>query len=89
MINLINPNQPTRQLKHVIPQRNDNELRVLGALLDVGGYDGDLFTTRQHTSISNTHSPSQASSLRVVKVLTFRKSNAASISSITYNGVGR
>ncbi len=42
MINLIHAHQPRRQLKHVVPQGNDDELGVLGAFFDVGGYDGDL-----------------------------------------------
>jgi hypothetical protein len=27
---------------HVVSQRDDNKLRVLGSLFDVGGHDGDL-----------------------------------------------
>ena len=42
MINLIHPHQSRRQLKHVIPQRNNDELGVFRAFFNVRGYDGDL-----------------------------------------------
>ena len=68
------------KLEHVVAQGDDDELGVLGALLDVVGDDGDLQVRKCQFSV-------------VVKegergVLTFRKSNAASISSMTYSGVG-
>lgn len=43
VIDFVNTNQSGRELEHVISQRNDNELGVLSAFFDVGGYDGDLF----------------------------------------------
>ena len=42
MINLVNTDQARSQFKHVIPQRNDDELSVLGAFFDVTRHDGDL-----------------------------------------------
>lgn len=42
MIDLVNADQPRGKFEHVVTQRNNNELRVLGAFFDVGGYDGDL-----------------------------------------------
>lgn len=42
MINLVNTNQPRRKLKHIIPQRNNNELRVLSSLLDIRRDDGHV-----------------------------------------------
>ena len=42
MINLVHADQPGRQLEHVVPEGNDNELRVLGAFFDVGCHDGNL-----------------------------------------------
>ena len=39
MIDLVNSDQSLRELKHVVPQRDDNELCVLRALFDVGRYD--------------------------------------------------
>ncbi|KAI6756206.1 hypothetical protein HG530_011942 [Fusarium avenaceum] len=46
MIDLVHANQPRRELKHVVAQRDDDELGVLGALLDVVGNDRDLRTIR-------------------------------------------
>lgn len=43
MINLIDTDQPGRELEHVVPEGNDDELGVLGAFFDVGGDDGDLW----------------------------------------------
>lgn len=42
MVHLIYTHEPARKLKHVIAQGDDDELSVLGALLDVGGHDRDL-----------------------------------------------
>lgn len=42
MIDLVNANQPLRQFKHVIPQRNDDELSILRALFDVSRNDRHL-----------------------------------------------
>jgi len=42
MIDLIHAHQPRRELEHVIPQRDDDELRILRPLLDVRRYDRDL-----------------------------------------------
>ena len=42
MIYLIDSHQARGKLKHVVAERNDDELGVFGALFDVGGYDGDL-----------------------------------------------
>lgn len=42
MIDLVDPDQPLRKLKHVIAQRDDDELGILGTFFDVGGYDRDL-----------------------------------------------
>lgn len=35
VIDLIDPHQPLRQLEHIIPQTDNNELCVLCALLDI------------------------------------------------------
>lgn len=42
MVDLVNTHQPRRQLKHVVAQRDDNELGIARALLDVGSDNGDL-----------------------------------------------
>ncbi len=42
MVHLIHTHQSRGKLKHVVAQRDDDELRVFGALFDVGGYDGYL-----------------------------------------------
>ena len=34
-VSLVDSDQPIGKLKHVIPQRDDNELGILGALFDV------------------------------------------------------
>jgi hypothetical protein len=101
MIDFVHAHQPRRELKHVVAQRDDDELGVLGALLDVVGNDRDLRTMlvrvriqrmkgstwNAHASV-NTGGRIAAECLRVRVVLTFLKSNAASISSMTYRGVG-
>lgn len=38
----VDPNKPVRQLEHVVPQADDDELRVLGSLLDVVCHNGDV-----------------------------------------------
>lgn len=89
MIDLVDTDQPLRQLEHVVAQRDDDELGVLGALFDVGGDDRDLlgwgWSVRR---LLRNLSPVLEAVAAAVK-LTFLKSNAASISSMTYNGVGR
>ena len=42
MIDLIHPDQPRRQLEHIIPEGNNNKLSILGALLDIRRDDGDI-----------------------------------------------
>lgn len=42
MIDLVHAHQPRRKLKHVVAQRDDDELGVLGTLLDVVCDDRDL-----------------------------------------------
>ena len=91
MIDLINPHQPLRQLKHVISQADDDELRILGSFFDIGCYDGDLLLfERKGKQISLSEriacdgmrwdwGREESESI----VLTFLKSRAASISSMT------
>lgn len=43
MVDLVHAHQSSCQLKHVVAQRDDDELRVLSPLLDVICYDRDLF----------------------------------------------
>jgi hypothetical protein len=42
VVDLIHADQPRSELEHVIAQRNDDELRILGALLDISSNDRDL-----------------------------------------------
>lgn len=42
VVDLVHADQPGRQLEHVVSEGDDDELGVLGALLDVVGDDGDL-----------------------------------------------
>jgi hypothetical protein len=35
MVDLVDPYQPFRKFKHIISQTDDDELRILGSLLDV------------------------------------------------------
>lgn len=42
VVHLVHAHEPRRELKHVVAQRDDDELRVLGALLDIVGHDGHL-----------------------------------------------
>ena len=52
MIHLVDPHQPFRKLKHVVSQRDHDELRVLGAFFDVAGYDRHLWTDISITSMA-------------------------------------
>ena len=76
MIDLVHSNESRGELEHVVSQGDDDELSILRSLLDITGNNRDL-------------------PLLVLKItnwqrweLTFLKSNAASISSMTYSGVG-
>lgn len=42
VVDLVDADEAGRELKHVVAQRDDDELRVLGAFFDVVGHDGDL-----------------------------------------------
>ncbi len=42
MVDLVYTNQSGGELKHVVAQRDHDELGVLGALLDIACNDGDL-----------------------------------------------
>lgn len=42
VVRLVDADQPVRQLEHVGPQRDDDELGVPGPLLDVVGHDGHV-----------------------------------------------
>ena len=35
MIDLVNANQTGCQLEHIVPQGNDDKLRILGSLFDI------------------------------------------------------
>lgn len=87
MIHLVHAHEPAGELKHVVAEGDDDELCVLGAFFDVGGYDGDLL------SVSPVLWSLRVTPVKKVKgevrwLLTLRKSSAASISSMTYSGVG-
>ena len=43
MVNLVHTHKSRRQLKHIISERDNDELGVLGAFFNVRGYDRDLF----------------------------------------------
>ena len=104
MVNLVHAYEPRGQLKHVVSERNDDELGVLGALLDVIRHDRDLlqeglvsgykgkvmsFNHRAVTQLPSIMERAKRTGSRAIKgVLTFLKSRAASISSMTYRGVG-
>ena len=42
MIDFIHADQPSCELKHVVTQRNDNELSVLGPFGNIRGDNGNL-----------------------------------------------
>jgi hypothetical protein len=42
VVDLVHTNQSRGQLEHVVAQGDDDELRVLGPLLDIVGYNRDL-----------------------------------------------
>lgn len=42
MVDLVYSNQSTRELEHVVPQRDDDKLCVFGSFLDVRCYNRDL-----------------------------------------------
>ena len=41
IIGLVDPNETVRHLKHIIPQRNHDKLRILRPLLDVVRHDAN------------------------------------------------
>lgn len=42
MVDLVNPNQPLRKLKHIISQTDNDELCVFRAFFDISCHDRDL-----------------------------------------------
>ncbi len=42
VVHLVHTHQPGRELKHVVAERDDDELGIFGPFLDVVGHDGDL-----------------------------------------------
>lgn len=71
---------------------------ILGALLDIVGHNGDLMTVFVSAGTDKRTEPSwdttrpkkkkEEDNRKKKGALTFLKSKAASISSMTYNGVG-
>lgn len=49
VVDLVHANKTRRKLKHVVAQRDDNELSVLRALLDVARNDRHLCTLVPHS----------------------------------------
>jgi hypothetical protein len=89
VVDLVHAHQPRRQLEHVVPERDDDELGVLRPLLDVVGDNRHLSTQHvSHPVISSTHTRGARHGQGRGCKLTFLKSSAASISSMTYSGVG-
>lgn len=43
MIDLVHPNQSGRELEHVVAQRDDDKLGILGTLLNIARNNGDLW----------------------------------------------
>lgn len=85
MVDLVHADQPRSEFEHVVAQGDDDELRVLGALLDISSDNGDLQKVKPKIS-KHVHSTRSVSFQH--GRLTFLKSSAASISSMTYKGVG-
>ena len=87
VVDLVHAHEAGGKLKHVVAQGDDDKLGVLGALFDVVGHDGHLVVVVQSVYIAE-----RVRMEREMKgwpgLLTFLKSNAASISSMTYSGVG-
>ena len=42
LVRLVDSNQSVRKLKHIVAQADDDELGILGSLLDIVGHDGDV-----------------------------------------------
>ena len=42
VVGLVDPDQPRRQLEHVVSERDDDELSLLRAVFDVIGDNGDI-----------------------------------------------
>lgn len=51
MIDLVHAHQPRRELEHVIPQRDNDELGVLGAFLDVARHNRHLFHSQSPSAL--------------------------------------
>lgn len=47
MVYFVDADESCRELKHVVAQRNDNELGILCPFLDVARNDGDLYAQRE------------------------------------------
>lgn len=96
VVDLVDADQAGRKLEHVVAQRDDDELGVLGTLLDVVGHDGHLLFLVRVSCMSyirfdddDLHCVAPVrKGAEKNRVLTLRKSSAASISSMTYSGVG-
>ena len=43
LVDLVDTDEAVGKLKHVVAERDDDELGVLGALLDIVCHDGDLW----------------------------------------------
>lgn len=44
MVDLVYTNKSGSKLEHIVSKRDDDELRILRSLLDVGGDNRDLFS---------------------------------------------
>jgi hypothetical protein len=77
VVDLVHADEACCELKHIVAQRNDNELGVLGTLLDIIRNNGDLMFMVRIQFLGFLVA------LRLEGLLTFRKSKAASISSMT------
>ena len=54
IVRLVDADQAVRQLKHVVAQTDDHELRVLGPLLDVVRHDAHILEVCMATSLLTT-----------------------------------
>lgn len=53
MIDLVYAHQPRGQLKHIVSQRYDDELRIFGSLFDIASDDGDLSLCQPCSSVQS------------------------------------
>ena len=51
VVGLVDAHEPVRELEHVVTERDDHELRILGPFLDVVTHDGDILKVQRRVDL--------------------------------------